>query len=95
MKVLSQFFELYMSSHGLNAPEDFLIHAVNAMLQLEHNGQSNVLYNLAKGIGIKSHTFCKLSATKKSAAYSTKPIGIHLIGNLESLPSSLKVALEV
>ena len=51
VKVLSQLFELYMLSHDLNVPEDFLIHAVNAMLRLEHNGRSNVLYNLAKGIG--------------------------------------------
>jgi len=47
VKVLSQLFELYMSSHGLNVPEDFLIHAVNAMLQLKHNGRSNVLYRIS------------------------------------------------
>jgi len=49
--VLSQLFELYVSSCYLHVPEDFLIHAVNAMLQLKHNRWWNVLYNLAKGIG--------------------------------------------
>ena len=50
-KVLSELFELYMSSRYLHVPEDFLVHATNAMVQLKQNGRSNVLYNLAKGIG--------------------------------------------
>ena len=41
-----------MTSHCLHDLEDFLIHAVNAMLQLKHNGWSIVLYSLAKGIGM-------------------------------------------
>lgn len=36
---------------GLSVPDDFVILAAKAMLQLKNSGRSNVLYNLAKAIG--------------------------------------------
>jgi len=52
LQALSMMFIAYMSSSPcITVPEDFLIHAKNAMLQLRNSGRSNVLYNLAKGLG--------------------------------------------
>ena len=35
----------------LSVPKDFLCLAANAMVQLSNGGHTNVLYNLAKGMG--------------------------------------------
>ncbi|XP_065900800.1 uncharacterized protein [Dysidea avara] len=51
LQAVSKMFTAYLSSGHCLVPEDFLIHAKNAMLQLRRHGRSNVLYNLAKGIG--------------------------------------------
>jgi len=52
LQALSMMFIAYMSSSlCITVPEDFLIHTKNAMLQLRSSGRSNVLYNLAKGLG--------------------------------------------
>ena len=52
LNALSMMFIAYMSSGPcVLVPEGFLIIAKNAMLQLRDHGRSNVLYNLAKGIG--------------------------------------------
>ena len=36
---------------GITVPEDFLILAAKAMSQLKKNKRSNIIYNLAKGLG--------------------------------------------
>jgi len=52
LQTLSRLFSSYLvSSHDLQVPDDFLCHAANAMLQLRQNKRTNVLYNLAKGMG--------------------------------------------
>ena len=35
----------------ISVPDDFLVLAANAMVHLRHSGRSNVLYQLAKGLG--------------------------------------------
>ena len=40
-----------MSQFSLTVPADFLSNAANAMVRLSDAGRTNVLYNLAKGIG--------------------------------------------
>jgi len=52
LRTLSRLFSSYLvSSHALQIPDDLLYHAANAMLQLRQNKCTNVLYNLAKGMG--------------------------------------------
>ena len=47
------FSQLCKRDFGLEVPNDFLLYATAAMCQLTDSGRSNVLYNLAKGIGSK------------------------------------------
>ena len=52
LDVLSKLFSSYITSEmRLSVPDDFIILAARAMLQLKNSGRSNVLYNLAKAIG--------------------------------------------
>ncbi|XP_065887166.1 uncharacterized protein [Dysidea avara] len=52
LQTLSGLFSSYLlSCHDLQVPDDFLCHSANAMLQLRLNKCTNVLYNLAKGMG--------------------------------------------
>ena len=50
--LLSEVFSAYLLTvFKLSVPKDFLYLAASTMLQLANNGRTNVLYNLAKGIG--------------------------------------------
>ena len=52
LPLLSEVFSAYLLTvFKLSVPNDFLHLAASAMLQLANNGRTNVLYNLAKGIG--------------------------------------------
>lgn len=52
MEVLSKLFSVYMlNSFCINVPEDFISYAANAMSELRLDQHTNILYNLAKGIG--------------------------------------------
>ena len=52
LDLLSKLFSSYASSEmRLSVPDDFIVLAARAMLQLTSSGRSNVLYNLAKAIG--------------------------------------------
>lgn len=52
LPLLSEVFSAYMlTMFKLSVPNDFLHLAASAMLQLSNNGRTNVLYNLAKGMG--------------------------------------------
>jgi len=52
LPLLSEVFSGYMLTiFKLSVPNDFLPLAASVMLQLSNNGQINVLYNLAKGMG--------------------------------------------
>lgn len=48
---LSEMFSRIAESEGLEVPTDFLPLSINAMQQLAHNGRSNMLYGLSKGLG--------------------------------------------
>ena len=51
LAALSELFSSYMNQFALAVPNDFLSNAANAMVQLSDAGRTNILYNLAKGIG--------------------------------------------
>ena len=51
MLTLSKLFSVYLSQFSLTVPDDFLGNAAGAMKRLSDGGRTNVLYNLAKGIG--------------------------------------------
>ena len=52
LQVLSKLFTSYLSvTSSVLVPDDFLCHAAAAIVQLHQGGRTNVLYNLAKGIG--------------------------------------------
>ena len=52
LKILSKLFTSYMLSNcSLLVPDDFLSYAAEAMTKLKSSERTNVLYNLAKGIG--------------------------------------------
>ena len=52
LEVMSTFFTDYIDKKlNITIPEDFLTLSAKAMAQLKHNERSNVLYNLAKGLG--------------------------------------------
>jgi len=51
LAALSELFTSYMNQFSLAVPNDFLSNAANAMVRLTDAGRTNVLYNLAKGIG--------------------------------------------
>ena len=52
LDLLSKLFSSYASSEmRLSVPDDFIVLATRAILQLTSSGRSNVLYNLAKAIG--------------------------------------------
>lgn len=52
IEVMSKLFSKYISTYfNLDVPEDFLSLAAKSMAQLKCSKRSNVLYNLAKGIG--------------------------------------------
>ena len=52
LEFMSKFFSQYaLVNHCLTVPEDFLILSAKAMAQLKHSDRSNVLYNLAMGLG--------------------------------------------
>ena len=52
LQVLSKLFTSYLSATSLVlVPDDFLCHAAAAIVQLHQGGCTNILYNLAKGIG--------------------------------------------
>ena len=49
---MSTFFTDYIDKKlNITIPEDFLTLSAKAMAQLKNNERSNVLYNLAKGLG--------------------------------------------
>ena len=49
---LSRSFSQYCASSGVEVPNDFIELAVKAMVHLKENHHSNVVYNLAKGLGV-------------------------------------------
>ena len=52
LEVLSKLFSTYMTSDMcVSVPGDFLTYTAKAMMNLKSSGRTNVLYNLAKGIG--------------------------------------------
>ena len=52
LQVLSKLFTSYLSAtSSVLVPDDFLCHAAAAIVQLHQGGRTNVLYNLAKGMG--------------------------------------------
>lgn len=52
LQSLSRLFSSYLSAtSSVSVPDDFLCHAAAAMINLHNGGRSNVLYNLAKGVG--------------------------------------------
>lgn len=52
LPVLSELFSTFLSiKFALSVPKDFLCLAASAMVRLSEAGRTNVLYNLAKGIG--------------------------------------------
>ena len=52
LEVLSKLFCTYMTCDiGMSVPCKFLSYASKAMMNLKSGGRTNVLYNLAKGIG--------------------------------------------
>ena len=52
LPVLSEIFSTFLSiKFALSVPKDFLCLSANAMVQLSEGGWTNVLYNLAKGMG--------------------------------------------
>ena len=52
LPLLSELFPTFLSiKFALSVPKDFLCLAVIAMVQLPEGGWTNILYNLAKGIG--------------------------------------------
>ena len=73
MRVLSNLFSVHMlNSFGINVPDDFLSYAANAKFQLRHGQRTNVLYNLAKGIGT-------IRADNSDSRFPTKRIPMGLI----------------
>lgn len=52
LEVLSKLFSMYMvSDMCVSVPSDFLSYTSKAMINLKSSRHTNVLYNLAKGIG--------------------------------------------
>ena len=52
LPLLSELFSAFLSiKFALSVPKDFLCLAAIAMVQLSEGGRTNILYNLAKGIG--------------------------------------------
>ena len=52
LQTLSRLFSSYLSAtSSVSVSEDFLCLAAAAMINLHNGGRSNVVYNLAKGIG--------------------------------------------
>ena len=52
LQTLSTLFSSYVSSkYSISVPDDYLEYSAMAMANLRHNACSNVLYNLAKGMG--------------------------------------------
>ena len=49
--VLSELFSELMMKEKISVPNNYLLFSAKAMVQLAHHNHSNVLYNLAKGIG--------------------------------------------
>ena len=49
--VLSKLFSELMMREKISIPDNYLLYSAKAMVQLSKHGRSNVLYNLAKGIG--------------------------------------------
>ena len=49
--IKSQLLLTYLSQFSLRVPNEFSDNAANAMLNLLEGGQTNVLYNFAKGMG--------------------------------------------
>lgn len=47
----SKYASICQKCFGLEVPNDFLVYAGAAMIHLTKNNRSNVLYNLAKGLG--------------------------------------------
>ena len=73
LTVLSELFSSYLSKmFSLTVPEDFLFYATNAMLRLSDGGRTNVLYNLAKGIGT-------LRPDKKDSRFPIKQMPMGLV----------------
>ena len=53
LPLLSELFPTFLSiKFALSVPKDFLCLAAIAMVQLSDGGRTNILYNLAKGIGM-------------------------------------------
>ena len=73
LTVLSELFSSYLSkTFSLTVPEDFLFYATNAMLRLSDGSRTNVLYNLAKGIGT-------LRPDKKDSRFPIKQMPMGLV----------------
>lgn len=51
LSTLSKLFSAYLSQFSLTVPNDLLDNAASAMQRLSDGGRTNVLYNLAKGMG--------------------------------------------
>lgn len=52
LRVLCDFFTHHLKNfHNIIVPEDFLQLSLFTMQKLQENGKTNVLYNLAKGLG--------------------------------------------
>ena len=68
---LSELFTSYMKHLSLTIPEDFLRNAANAMVHLSDAGRTNVLYNLAKGIGT-----IRLDSTNTRFPVNQMPMGL-------------------
>ena len=52
LRTLSRLFSSYMSAtSSVSVPDDFLCLAAAAMINLHNSGRSNIVYDLAKGVG--------------------------------------------
>ena len=79
LNVLSKLFSVYASTKiNLFVPDDCIILAAKAMVQLESSNQSNVIYNLAKTIGT-------IREDKSDSRLSTKQMPMGLIEYIANL----------
>lgn len=73
LPILSELFSTCVSLlFKLSLPKDFLCLAANAMVQLSNGGRTNVLYNLAKGMGT-------LRPDKKDSRFPIKQMPMGLV----------------
>ena len=73
LQVLSGLFTSYLSvASSVSVPDDFLNHAAAAIVCLRKSGRTNVIYNLAKGIGT-------LRADKTDSRFPIKQMPMGLV----------------